>query len=57
MKYDPRVAQLRFFASFSVALYHLWTLQLVPLAVFRPGWLGVPLFFRAIDFSPPKQTR
>ena len=49
-KYDPRIAQLRFFASFSVALYHLWTLQLVPLAIFRPGWLGVPLFFELSIF-------
>ena len=44
-QYDPRIAQLRFFAALSVALYHLWTLQLLPLAIFRPGWLGVPLFF------------
>jgi len=50
LKYDPRIAQLRFFASFSVALYHLWTLQLVPLAFFRPGWLGVPLFFELSIF-------
>ena len=50
MKYDPRIAQLRFFASFSVALYHLWTLQLVPLMLFRPGWLGVPLFFELSIF-------
>ncbi|CDF81375.1 O-acetyltransferase [Sulfolobus monocaudavirus SMV1] len=49
-KYDPRIAQLRFFASFSVALYHLWTLQLVPLLLFRPGWLGVPLFFELSIF-------
>ncbi|QXJ31876.1 acyltransferase family protein [Saccharolobus shibatae] len=45
MKYDPRIAQLRFYASFSVALYHLWTLQIIALPLFRPGWLGVPLFF------------
>ncbi|MQL56164.1 acyltransferase family protein [Acidianus ambivalens] len=45
MKYDPRLSQLRFFAAFSVALYHLWTLQIIPLVFFRPGWLGVPLFF------------
>ena len=50
MKYDPRIAQLRFFASLSVALYHLWTLQIVPLAFFRPGWLGVPLFFELSIF-------
>lgn len=50
MKYDPRIAQLRFFASFSVALYHLWTLQIVPLMLFRPGWLGVPLFFELSIF-------
>jgi len=50
MKYDPRIAQLRFFASFSVALYHLWTLQLIPLMLFRPGWLGVPLFFELSIF-------
>ena len=49
-KYDPRIAQLRFFASFSVALYHLWTLQIVPLAFFRFGWLGVPLFFELSIF-------
>jgi len=49
-RYDPRIAQLRFFASFSVALYHLWTLQLIPLAFFRPGWLGVPLFFELSIF-------
>ncbi|AON96447.1 putative acyltransferase family archaeal protein [Acidianus two-tailed virus 2] len=48
--YDPRIAQLRGFASFSVALYHLWTLQLVPLLLFRPGWLGVPLFFELSIF-------
>jgi len=50
MKYDPRIAQLRFFASFSVILYHLWTLQLVPLLLFRPGWLGVPFFFELSIF-------
>jgi len=50
MKYEPRIAQLRFFASFSVALYHLWTLQLVPFVLFRPGWLGVPLFFELSIF-------
>lgn len=49
-QYDPRIAQLRFFASFSVALYHLWTLQIVPLVFFRPGWLGVPLFFELSIF-------
>ena len=43
--YDPGIAQLRFLAAFAVALYHLWTLQLVALPLFRPGWLGVPLFF------------
>jgi len=54
MKYDPRIAQLRFFASFSVALYHLWTLQLqipiIPLIFFRAGWLGVPFFFELSIF-------
>ena len=50
MEYDPRIAQLRFFSAFSVALYHLWTLQLVPLTFFRPGWLGVPLFFELSIF-------
>jgi len=50
MNYDPRIAQLRFFASFSVVLYHLWTLQLIPLVFFRPGWLGVPLFFELSIF-------
>jgi len=49
-QYDTRIAQLRFFASFSVALYHLWTLQLIPLVLFRPGWLGVPLFFELSIF-------
>ena len=49
-RYDPRIAQLRFFASFSVALYHLWTLQIVPFVLFRPGWLGVPLFFELSIF-------
>ncbi len=48
--YDPRIAQLRFFAAFFVVLYHLWTLQLVPLVLFRPGWLGVPLFFELSIF-------
>ena len=49
-RYDPRIAQLRFFAALSVAFYHLWTLQIVPLAIFRPGWLGVPLFFELSIF-------
>lgn len=49
-RYDPRIAQLRFFAALSVAFYHLWTLQIVPLAFFRPGWLGVPLFFELSIF-------
>lgn len=50
MRYDTRIAQLRFFASFSVVLYHLWTLQLVPIIAFRPGWLGVPLFLELSMF-------
>ena len=49
-RYDPRIAQLRFFAALSVAFYHLWTLQIAPLAIFRPGWLGVPLFFELSIF-------
>ena len=50
MKYDPRIAQLRFLAAFSVALYHLWTLKIIPSPLFRPGWLGVPLFFELSIF-------
>jgi peptidoglycan/LPS O-acetylase OafA/YrhL len=49
-QYDPRIAQLRFFAAFSVTLYHLWTLQLVHFVFLRPGWLGVPLFFELSIF-------
>jgi len=49
-QYDPRIAQLRFFAALSVAFYHLWTLQIIPLVLFRPGWLGVPLFFELSIF-------
>jgi len=37
--------RLKGYSSFSVALYHLWTLQVLPLAIFRFGWLGVPVFF------------
>jgi len=53
--YDPKIAQLRFFASFSVVLYHLWTLQItiIPLFLlkfFRAGWLGVPLFLELSIF-------
>jgi peptidoglycan/LPS O-acetylase OafA/YrhL len=50
MRYDPRLAQLRGGAALSVALYHLWTLSLVPLAILRPGWLGVPLFLQLSIF-------
>jgi len=50
MKYDPRIAQLRFFSAFSVVLYHLWTLQIIPLIFFRAGWLGVPFFFELSIF-------